>query len=64
METCARHLTLTRKSDDFGWPVCAHCFTEAREYAEAKALEERIARLRAVDQSSVAYLVARLGWIE
>lgn len=62
---CARHHAIALTVDDHDWPLCSRCFQEAKEWAEATALEERIMALRTpLDQTSAAWLLTRLGWGE
>ena len=64
---CDRHNVIGETADDFGWPLCSRCFTEAIEAAESKVLDDRIRTIRnspQLTQSSAAWLISRLGWSE
>lgn len=45
---CAKHHAIARTVDDHGWPLCCHCFTEAKAHAENVAMEDKIRRLWAL----------------
>ena len=57
--TCARHRVIARTTDDHGWPLCLRCFRDARDHADAVALETQIRAIQARIESSAA-LTSRL----
>ena len=56
---CPRHHAIAFTTDDRGWPLCLRCFREARDHAEAVALEASIRAIQARFDSTVE-LTSRL----